>query len=408
MTEAPVDLQLQHERRRAVRALLMSPLLKARGKQAETFGLVRVHAPWLRDWFGKQVGWSLYVDSEIARLGKIPAEPVDSTRPAREPEQGTAFNRTRYVLFCLALACLERGERQTTLGSLATELGRAVAEEPVFERSGIGFDLTSRESRKDLVHVIRLLIDLGVMIRVHGEESQYLAERGDVLYTIHRQAISVILNVRRGPSSIQADDLEGRISALLEEARPDTEEGWNRHVRMQLTRRLIDDPVLYYEGLDPGWKSYLDSQRSSLLRNIEEGTGLLGEVRAEGIALVDETGELTDLGLPEEGTEGHFSILLADFLARRFQELPSVPVGVPELEKTALDFVIRFSRYWRKDARIAGAEKILLADAVERLEALRLVEVLSGGAVRPLAALARYAVDPAQLSLSEEKPEELL
>jgi uncharacterized protein (TIGR02678 family) len=86
---------------------------------------------------------------------------------------------------------------------------------------------------------------------------------------------------------------------------------------LRLFRQLLDDPVLYYEELTDGEREYLDRQRGSILKEIETATGLVREVRAEGIAMTDPTGTLSDYGLPEEGTDGHLTLLLATFLAGR-------------------------------------------------------------------------------------------
>ena len=53
------------ERRDAVRALLMRPLMTA---AHPAFGAVRRHANELRDWFSQSVGWLLQVDRDCARL----------------------------------------------------------------------------------------------------------------------------------------------------------------------------------------------------------------------------------------------------------------------------------------------------------------------------------------------------
>lgn len=390
--ELPVDDLTLAERRKAVRALLMRPILRAAGGDAEDLALVRKHAPWLREWFGKNLGWMLRVDSELARLGKIPAIPIDGTRPARDPQHKVPFTRARYVLFCLALACLERAERQTTLGNLARELRTAVAADPLFESCGISPELSTRESRKDLVHVIRLLIDLGVIVRIHGNEERYLAGDGDALYTIHRPAMAAILSMRRGPSSITATGLGDRISALVEEPVPDTEDGRNRQLRVQLMRKLVDEPVVYFEDLDPDERAYLQSQRPFLVRALEEGTGLLAETRAEGIALVDEEGGLTDLQMPSEGTEAHFTLLIAEHLSRRIKEDADARVGMSELEARARELAQRFGRYWRKDAREPGSEKPLLREALRVLESLALVRIDAEGAIVPRPAIARYSI----------------
>jgi hypothetical protein len=81
------------ERREALRALLMRPLMTAADAD---FGAVRRHADELRDWFSQAAGWRLQIERDCARLYKRPADLTDASRGAPE------FGRRRYVLFCLA------------------------------------------------------------------------------------------------------------------------------------------------------------------------------------------------------------------------------------------------------------------------------------------------------------------
>ena len=60
-----------------------------------------------------------------------------------------------------------------------------------------------------------------------------------------------------------------------------------------------------------------------------------------------------------------------------------------------------YGRYWRKSAREPGAERELAAIALERLEKLQLV-VRDAGAVRPLPALARFALGEAEVREARE------
>ena len=57
--------QQGEERERALRALLMRPLLA--GGSAE-LTLVRRHAQYLREWLNRETGWVLHVERECARL----------------------------------------------------------------------------------------------------------------------------------------------------------------------------------------------------------------------------------------------------------------------------------------------------------------------------------------------------
>lgn len=379
------------ERQQAVRALLRQPLLSAQGPRADDFVLVRRHADWLREWFAHHPHWTLRVDSELARLRKLPADLADGTRPARDEKSDLAFNRRRYVLLCLALAALERTDRQTTLGRVAEAVGSLMTADPAFAAAGIAFDLTSRDVRRDLVHVMRFLLDLRVLVHIHGDEQQYVNGSGDVLYSINRPALAAMLCVKRGPSTIDVGSLDERIAALAEEPLPDNDDAQNRRLRTQLMRKLLDDPVLYYDDLDEREFAYLTSQRGRLLRQVEHATGLVAEVRAEGIAMVDPRGDLTDLGLPEEGTDGHVTLLLAEHLARRAREAPMMPVSEEALRQHLLQLIDAHRGRWRKGVMEPGAEVVLLAQTLDRLEALRLIRRTADGVV-PLPAIGRYAL----------------
>lgn len=390
-----VESATTEERQRAVRVLLRHPLITAAGPNSAEFVLVRRHADWLRKWFAQNPGWSLHLDAELARLRKVPATLDDPTRPARDAKTDLVFSRRRYVLLCLFLAALEQSDRQNTLGRLADKVIELVHADPALAAAGIRFDLGSHDQRRDLVQVARLLLDLQVLRRVHGDEEQYLSDRGDVLYTVHRPLLAAILNVRRGPSTVESDDFEQRLAFIAEETSPDTDEGRNRRVRSRLVRTLLDDPVMYYDDLNSEELAYLSTQRGHMLREIEEASGLVPEVRAEGIALVDDRGDLTDNGLPEEGTDGHIALLLAEFLARHIRRNGSATVGYAVLQRHLLELMNEHRGHWRKPATEPGAEVGLVEQTVVLFEALRLVRRTEDG-VQSLPAIARYAsADPA-------------
>src|SRR5258707_8122463 len=130
----PSSLQAQtvHERRRAIAALLRRPLLTPGEKGASDFMLVRRHTAWLREGFMRHCQWTLHVESELARLRKTPGDLNDSTRPLLDTKE-QSFTRRRYVVLCLALAVLEKSERQTVLRRVGDDLTRAFSSEPQFE-----------------------------------------------------------------------------------------------------------------------------------------------------------------------------------------------------------------------------------------------------------------------------------
>src|SRR5690625_324128 len=202
------------EIRRAARALLREPLLLGQGPTADDFRLVRQHARELRDWFERNTGWNLYVDSETARLRKSPGTPQDSTHPARETGGARLpFTRRRYVLLCLALAVLERSEAQIALGRLAEQIVLE-AGDPALAGAGISFTLEERGERADLIAVVRLLTRLGVISLVAGDDEDYLRSTGDALYDVRRRVLAGMLAGGVGPSMVAAATTEEQVAAL--------------------------------------------------------------------------------------------------------------------------------------------------------------------------------------------------
>ncbi len=243
-----LERQQVEERRRALRALLRHPLLTRAGPDPAAFGLVRRHAGWLREWLATNAGWSLQVDTGLARLRKLPGRLDDRTRPALAEPGRTPFSRRRYVLACLALAALERADAQVTLGWLADRV-LALAADPGLADAGFSFALDSREQRGDLVVVARLLLRIQVLAKVAGDEQSFVDASGDALYDVNRRVLAALLVTQRGPSTVAAADLEARLQAITEELVPDSDDGRNRAIRHALARRLLDDPVLYHDEL---------------------------------------------------------------------------------------------------------------------------------------------------------------
>jgi uncharacterized protein (TIGR02678 family) len=377
-----IPAEEQAQRRAALRALLVKPLLVAEN-DGEALVLVRRHLSELCEWLNRETGWRLVADSGAARLFKTAPVLSDPSHPARGHNK-EAFGRRRYVTMCLALSALARADAQTTLGSLADDVLTAAAE-PELAAAGFVLTLDSRAHRSDLVAVVRLLLGWGVLSRVAGDEDAYLSAGTDVLYDVRRPVLGILLSGARGPSTVTAGMFSGRLAELTAEPVAESDELRNRALRRRLTRRLLEDPVVYYDELDEDERAYLLSQRHAITRRIEEATGLIPEMRAEGIAMVDPEDELTDVRMPEQRTDGHVTLLIAEYLAHREQATFS------ELHAFVRQAAAEHAAYWRKGVTEPGAETELLATALEKLSALCLVEV-DGHVVRSRPAIARFAL----------------
>ncbi len=403
----------EHEgRTRAARALLMQPVL--RPPDGEDYRLARRHAEALRDWFARQVGWRLLVDSETVRLEKqnVPgwstAQHLAGSHAARVRRADPPFTRRRYVLLCLILAVLERSDHQVALGALADAVV-LLARQPGLE--DVEFTLKGRDERSDLVAAIRLLLRYGALSRVAGDEDAYVSAAGDALYDVDRRVLSRMLAAGASPAvlarELGADPSIDRIEEGLHRQAPAfTKDEANRRLRHRLARRLLEDPVLYYADLTADERNYLVSQRVSITTALSEMTGLVPELRAEGLALVDPDDQLTDLRMPDKGTEGHATLLLAEHLASKGG---SGDVTVASLRRRVKALAKEHDAYWSRVSREPGAEVRLVDEALSRLTGLGLVRVVPSddgdpatAVVRPLPALARFAVTAP--TIRERKP----
>jgi uncharacterized protein (TIGR02678 family) len=385
-----IPAEEQAQRQAALRGLLAKPLLIA-ADDAEALLLVRRHLTALSDWLRRETGWRLVVEAETARLFKTVPLSSDASHPVRGYNK-EPFSRRRYVTLCLALSALTRADAQTTLGSLADDVLTAAAE-PELAATGFTLTLDNRGDRGDLVAVVRLLLAWGVLSRVAGDEDAYLSAGTDVLYDVRRPVLGVLLTGSRGPSTVTASAFEARLAELIAEPVAETDELRNQALRRILTRRLLDDPVVYYDELAEDERAYLVAQRHNITGRISEATGLLPELRAEGIAMVDPDDDLTDVRMPEQRTDGHLTLLLAEYLAGK--------------DRAPRDELLAFVRkaaqahagFWRKGVTDPGAENELLDVALEKLTALRLVDIDievtrygAGTVIRSRPAIARFAL----------------
>jgi uncharacterized protein (TIGR02678 family) len=334
-------------------------------------------------------GWTLVLQGELARLRKTPNACEDSTRAACDGND-QPLTRRRYALVCLLLAVLEGEERQTTLRQIAQRTALLAGSDPRLRELGFQFDLASQDCRRDVVCGIHLLVKLGVMSRDDGDDQEFIRGTGDALYRVHRPMLASLLCVSRTPSTLAAAHWPDRLTALHERELPDSDEARNRQLRHQIVRRLLEQPVLYFDQLSEQEFAYLMNQRAYLLGEIEAATGLLPEIRLEGIALLDDGGDLSDVGLPEAGTLGHATLVLAEWLTGQLRK------GTPHIELLAIDeqmaeFAAEHHAIWKRGVEQPAIRHGLLRDVLHRLEALGLIE-LRHGQVLARPAIARYAL----------------
>jgi uncharacterized protein (TIGR02678 family) len=384
----------QDEFRAAVRATLMTPLMSSAHPD---FAMVRRHADALSEWYLREAGWPLLSYREGVRLQKRPGDLTDDTRGL------PGFERRRYVLFSLACYVLERAEVQITLRTLGEQLLLAAGDRLLESRS-FTFDLKSHHERKELVAICKTLLELGVLSKVAGDEEAFVhasSGEGDALYDVNRRLLANVLACARGPSTWAMDELpvsfEERMAALCAEYAPDSEDGRTAVLRFALARRLLDDPVIYLDELEDASRAYFINQRGAMARRICEATGLSPEQRLEGTALVDVDGQLTDISMPDEGTDAHVTLLVAEYLC----SLLKVPIAgdqagsptatIGQVEDFISSVREKFGRLWRVAARRVGSEGELAKEALDRLQRLHLVRI-DGDSVVAMPAMFRFSL----------------
>ena len=379
-----VEESLHAERRDAIRWLLRRPLLRA-ADHPEAYALVLRNRVWLATWFAEKPGWKLVVDTagRFARLHKVPGR-EDATRPAEVATR--TFDRRRYSLLCLALAALDGSRGQVTLAGLARDVGELAAD----PEGGIRpFDATVAAERRALVEALRLLADLGVLRVRDGDAEGYAQSRdGDVLYDVDDRLLGQFLSAPNPPAWAGAPE------RLLDEHLPDTAEGETIRARQVVLRRLLEDPVLYYDELSEAERGWLEPARGFLYRVLGDDVGLPVERRREGLAAIDPTGTVSDRLFPDGGsTAKHAALLLAAaFVDRRRTGTEAIePDDVVEIV-AALQTDYGATCNWSKayPPTADGASR-LAEDALAILEGFRLVARGSDGrwAIRP--AIARFA-----------------
>lgn len=89
-------------------------------------------------------------------------------------------------------------------------------------------------------------------------------------------------------------------------------------------------------------------------------------------------------GLPEEGTDGHATLLPAEFLAARLRSGDAGPVAVQVLVAHMAGLAQVHRAHWRKGVTEPGADRALTDQAIRRLTALGLArETADGVAPQP-------------------------
>jgi len=350
MTE--FDAELAAERRAAARLLLRQPLVTPAGHPHE-FPLIRRHADWLVRQFHQVLGYRLVVEGRFARLHKAGLGAGAGRRLERA--SGGAFTPRAYAYVALALSVLATAPEQLLLSELVARIHAAAAE------AGIELGDPNRAAeRRAMVAALRQLTEWRALHEDEGSVDRYATADGEseALLGVDREIARRLVS---GPLTRAADGAEVIAGAA------ETGPGGVRH---RVRRRLVETPVVYLDELTAEERDWLRREQHDEQRLFEDFLGLDTEVRAEGAALVDPSGELTDLEFPGTGTAPQAALLLLERLLER--QSPSadgpMPIGVPvrrsTIEEILAELAAEHGAHW---ARAHVDNPALLRDAVTGL-----------------------------------------
>jgi uncharacterized protein (TIGR02678 family) len=244
--------------------------------------------------------------------------------------------------------------------SAATDAGVTITTEPA--------------DRRALVTALRWMIDQGLAHEVHERVERYLAdEAADAVLRVRPDRVALL--------PLPALAASGDVDELLDRSEQ------RRATRAWLRSQLLEEPVVYRSDLD-------EVEWSELRRRQGEDDAIFAEMfdvhieaRAEGLAIVDEQGDLTDSPFPRGGTVGHAALLLLDRVTDG--AAPSPVLSRASVDAIVAELAADHRKYWSQLA----VDPLRLGDAVlALLQDHRLVTV-DNDTVTLMPAAWRYAVD---------------
>lgn len=288
---------------RAARVMLAHHLVTRTYPDRIALPLIRRWATELREDLGELFGYRLEVTETTARLFPV-HDRLDPGRPARSVND-RVFDRRRYAYLALALAALGRAGDQITLSELADQVAAYAG--PI---EGLDLSTERAADRDAFVDAIGWLSTRGAVTLADGDAAGWAGdpEAGEALYDIDR---AVVFALFRPPRALQhLHSVRGLLAGEPADAADRA-----RRVR----RALVERPVVYLADVGAAERDLLAEDR--VITEVEHITGLRAERRAEGVALIDSSGRLSDTRFPGTGTLAQVALLLVGEIADRVLDI---------------------------------------------------------------------------------------
>ena len=371
----------------AARALLRQPLLTARSR--DQFRLVLRFETVLRNEFAQKLGYRLDVSRSAARLLRRPAA-LTEHRGARL-ESGKVLGRLGYVYLCLCLAALEAPGQQLIASELVSRIVNLARGD-----DRIRLDTTEYVQRRALRDAVRYLEQLGVLTVRDGDVDALLTD-GQVLWDIDRDAAAMCMVA--APSILRS---VRDVADFVAEPVPAALDARNRRARHLLNRRMVTQPLVLHDDLEPDEAELAWRNRRREAENLSRLTGCEIELRREGIALIDHpTDPIGALRFPGGSSVGHAALLWLTELVvsatpsgESLDDTEAETWRVVDAGTVASSWQALTEQHSARFAAAAREQPEAFRDDVESLlRRFRLVRSLDGGALAVAAFAGRYRAE---------------
>ncbi len=345
----------------AARHLLQHPFT-CREHDPDTFAIIRRLEQDLDRWFTQRLGYRLHVSSFTARLFKTTIVPHRPILQAPTSSQ-RAMSQRECTLLTLILAAVAAGPRVISLRDLIDDVRTAAADAEV---------TLSNEpvERRAFIVALKWMIQAGMATELHEHIDRYEQDaEADAILEIDPDRVGLLPLPALGRAET-ADELLDRSDRRI-------------MMRQWIRAQLAENTVVYRSDL-------AEHEWSELRRRIGEEVALLDqmfdlrvETRAEGVAAIDPTGQLSDRSFPSSGTLGHAALMLIDWMISQ----PEVEVRMDEARTAFASMAEKHSRLWSKTK--TAQLPSFLNEVIALLLDLRLLMV-NGDTLTVLPAAARY------------------
>ncbi|MGV9617084.1 TIGR02678 family protein [Nocardia xishanensis] len=290
---------------RAARVILANHLVTRTYPDRIALPLIRRWATELREDLAELFGYRLEVTETTARVYPV-TDRLDGGKPARTVND-RVFDRRRYAYLALALAALGRAGDQITLSELADQVAAYTV-----RIDGLELAPDRAADRDAFVDAVGWLAARGALTLADGDAGGWAAdpEAGEALYDIDRPVVFALF---RPPRALQhLHSVRGLLAEdpAVTAGQPAAASG---EIARRVRRALVERPVVYAEDLAPEERPVLTQDRT--VADVELFTGLRAERRAEGVALIDTSGRLSDVRFPGTGTLAQVALLLVGEIA---------------------------------------------------------------------------------------------